>query len=79
MPPYTPADRDLLLKVYQIIDQYAGPATGSDVQAAVQRGVVFLKGTVATATQKQVLESRITALSEVVKLIDDQLIAINDQ
>ncbi len=77
-PPATPADREILVKVNQIIGQYAGPATGSDVRAMVQRGVVTLKGKVATATQKSVLESQIKKLSDVVTLIDDQLVASNE-
>ena len=77
-PPSTPSDGELLVQVDQIIGQYAGPATGSDVRPTVEKGVVTLKGKVATATQKSILESRIRGLNEVVRLIDDQLLATNE-
>ena len=70
-------DRELLLQVNQIIAMYAGPATGSDVQAMVQKGVVTLAGRIASVLQKLVLESQIKGLSGVVGLIDDQLVPSN--
>ncbi|MGA2658228.1 MAG: PRC-barrel domain-containing protein [Verrucomicrobiota bacterium] len=74
----TLADGDLLVKINQLIEQYAGPAAGGNVQAAVQKGVVTLTGKVSAATQKQDLETRIKGLDGVVTLIDDQLVATNE-
>jgi hypothetical protein len=78
MPASALADGELLVRVNQVIAQYAGPAAGGDVQATVEKGVVTLKGKVATGTQKQDLETRIKGLDGVVTLIDDQLVATNE-
>ena len=76
--PAMVGDGELLAKVNQIIAQYASPATGGNVQAAVQQGVVSLSGKVPAATQKLDLETRIKALNGVVSLFDDQLVASNE-
>lgn len=78
MPLSNSTDADILAKVNELIGQDAGPATGSDVQAAVDKGVVTLTGKVASALQKQLLEPRIKSLSGVVALNDDQLVATNE-
>jgi len=76
--PIMVSDGQLLAKVNEIIAQYASPATGGSVQAAVQEGVVTLAGKVPAATQKLDLETRIKALNGVVSLFDDQLVASNE-
>jgi sporulation protein YlmC with PRC-barrel domain len=75
MPLSKPADAELLANVTKLVEQYAGPAAGGDVQATVDNGAVTLKGRIATAAQKEDLENRIKALSGVWMLIDDQLLA----
>ena len=77
LPPMV-GDGELLAQVNQIIAHYASPATGGNVQAAVQQGVVTLSGKVPAATQKVDLETRIKGLQGVVSLFDDQLIASNE-
>jgi hypothetical protein len=78
IPQRKPADGDLSAKVNVLIDHYAGLAAGGAVQSTVENGVVTLKGKVATAAQKQDLESQIKALSGVITVVDDQLSAPNE-
>lgn len=79
MPPLPmSADVGLLAKVTELIQQYAGPAKGGDIDATVENGVVTLKGKVATVMQKRQLEDRIKELDGIVALMDDRLVATND-
>jgi len=77
-PLTKPADGDLLAKVTKLIDQQTGPAGGGNVQVTVENGTVTLKGKVATASQKQDLETQIKSLGGVANVIDDQLSAPNE-
>ena len=76
--PLAPAEGDLSARVTKLINRQAGAGTSGDVQATVENGVVTLKGKVATAAQKQDLETQIKALSGVAQVIDDQLSAPNE-
>lgn len=69
----TPADADLLAKVNKTIQQCTGPGGGA-IRAAVQNGVVTLKGEVATGTQKTDLETRIASIDGVEQVVDNELV-----
>lgn len=65
-----PTDDDLTAKVNGLVRQDVGQ-DADNIQVSIQNGVVTLKGKVASATQKQALETKIKALPGVTRIEDN--------
>jgi sporulation protein YlmC with PRC-barrel domain len=72
------SDSVLLTKITKLIGEHAGPGKGGDVQAAVENGIVTLKGKVSSVDQKEDLENSIKVINGVVSVNDEQLTATNE-